>query len=210
MTTIWGPLGWMTLHSTACAYSEIPSPSERDLMFSWLDMFRDTITCPSCREHFTTSLANYRRQFPNMLQSRHEFVLFTFRVHNAVNRRLRKPIYTSVDECLSTLRTIVLSRSAREYRNAYWFHITRHWTIFQDISGIVALRKIRELKRIEAEYVGPRDTNFTLTIQPDIVVLPQQMLEKTGEPERQRSVFLGNTTGSSGFRITSNGLRLRR
>lgn len=212
MTAIWGPLGWMTLHSTAFAYPETPTSSERELMTTWLDMFRDTITCPSCKGHFTTMLANYRAQFPNMLQSRHEFVVFTFRAHNAVNKRLNKPIHVTVEECLSTLRNNVKNRSAKDYRISYINHITRHWRTVQDITGIVALKKINEMKRIETEYVSIRDTNFTVDIHPDIVVLPQSMIERTSDAQPSRQVFFGGPTAgaAAGFQITSRGLRLRR
>ena len=177
-------------------------------MTTWLDMFRDTITCPSCKGHFTEMLANYRRTFPNMLQSRHEFVMFTFRAHNSVNRRLKKPIYNTVEECVATLRNNVKTRSASDYRISYINHITRHWKTFQDISGITSLKKIREMKRIEMEYVSLRDTNFTIEIRPDVVVLPQTVLDKTPTEERvSRPMFLGN--GAAGFQFTSRGLRLR-
>lgn len=212
MTAIWGPLGWMTLHSTAFAYPESPTGSERELMTTWLDMFRDTITCPSCKGHFTTMLANYRTLFPNMLQSRHEFVMFTFRAHNAVNKRLNKPVYSSVEECVTTLRNNVKNRTAKDYRISYINHITRHWRTFQDINGIVALKKINEMKRIELEYVSDRDTNFTIDIRPDIVVLPQSVIERTTEAQPSRPIFFGGPVSSSvaGFKITSRGLRLRR
>ena len=211
MTAIWGPLGWMTLHSTACAYPETPTNSERELMNTWLDMFRDTITCPSCKGHFTDLLANYKKTFPNMLQSRHEFVMFTFRAHNAVNRRLNKPVYGSVDECMMTLRNNVKNRSAKDYRISYINHITRHWRTLQDVTGIVALKKINEMKRIEMEYVSLRDTNFTVNIRTDVVILPQNVLEKSTEQQPSRSLFLGPAPpGAAGFRITSHGLRLRR
>lgn len=179
-------------------------------MTSWLDMFRDTITCPSCREHFTQLLANYRAQFPNMLESRHEFVMFTFRAHNAVNRRLKKPVYNSVDECMSILRSAIASRPAREYRTAYLSHITRHWKTFQDITGIVALKKIQEMRRIDSEYVASRDNNCSVTLRADIVVLPQSMVERTAEAQPSRPMFLPSSNTSAGFRITSAGLRLRR
>ena len=147
-----------------------------------------------------------------MLQSRHEFVVFTFRAHNAVNKRLNKPVYASVDECLSTLRNIVKGRSAKEYRVFYINHITRHWRTLQDVTGIVALKKIREMKRIEEEYVLFRDTNFTVDIRPDIVVLPQSMIERNAEAQPSRQMFFGGPTSgaSAGFRITSRGLQLRR
>ena len=210
MTSIWGPLGWMTLHSTACAYSENPTTAERELMSSWLELFRDSITCPSCKEHFSTLLNNYRIHFPGMLNSRQEFVIFTFRAHNAVNRRIHKPLYSSVEECLATLRNIVKSRPAREYRNTYLAHITRHWKVMQDVNGIVVLKKIQEMKRIEAEYVSQRDTNFEVQIRPDVVVLPQDALERTNETQVQRPIFLGNAKATAGFRLTPNGFRLRR
>jgi len=200
----------MTLHSTAFAYSENPSNSERELMTSWLDMFRDTITCPSCKGHFTLLLENYRAMFPNMLANRHEFVIFTFRAHNTVNRRLNKPVYSSVEESVATLRNVVKTRSAREYRVSYINHITRYWRTYQDITGITALKKIQEMKRIEIEYVLSRDTNFTIDIRPDVVVLPQSALEQTTEARVSRPTFLGNANASSGFRLTSTGFRLRR
>jgi hypothetical protein len=210
MTSIWGPLGWLTLHSTACAYSENPTTAERELMTSWLDLFRDSITCPSCKQHFATLLNNYRIHFPGMLNSRQDFTIFTFRAHNAVNRRIHKPIYSSVEECLATLRNIVKTRPAREYRNTYLAHITRHWKVMQDVNGIVVLKKIQEMKRIETEYVSLRDTNFEVQIRPEIVVLPQDALERTNEVQVQRPIFLGNVNASAGFRLTANGFRLRR
>jgi len=147
-------------------------------MTSWLDMFRDTITCPSCRGHFTEMLAAYRTRFPGMMQSRQEFALFSFRAHNAVNRRLHKPIYDTVDACLGTLKANLKTRTARDYRVSYVNHITRHWRTFQDVTGISALKKIVEMRKIEDEYIAPRDTSFNVPVYPDIVVLPLGVLEK--------------------------------
>jgi hypothetical protein len=198
----------MTLHSTAFAYPESPSASEKALMSSWLDMFRDTITCPSCKGHFTELLANYRMQFANMLDSRHEFIVFTFRAHNAVNRRLSKPIYSSAEECLTVLRNTVARKPAKDYRVSYINHITRHWRTLQDVTGIVAIKKINEMKRIETEYVSVRDTNFTIDVRSDIVVLPQSVVER--RTEARPAFFAGPTAGArAGFQITSRGFRLR-
>ena len=211
MTAVWGPLGWMTLHSTAFAYPEAPSQSERNLMTTWLDMFRDTITCPTCKGHFTTLLTNYQTQFPNFMGSRHEFVIFTFRAHNAVNRRLKKPIYASVEACVEILRAVVRTRSAKDYRTAYLNHIMRYWKTFQDITGIVAIKKINEMRKVDLEYVSSRDTNFTTDIRPDIVVLPQDRLEREpGQEAPSRVVFSGQRAGAAGFRITAGGIRLLR
>ena len=214
MTAIWGPMGWMTLHTAASIYPEAPIASERMLMISWLDAFRDTITCPSCKGHFTETLATYRAKFPGYLDSRQDFMIMTFRIHNAVNRRLHKPVYTTVADCVATLKNNFTNRTAQQYRVAYVNHITRHWRSYQDVTGIVALGKIQEMKKIEMEYFTPRDTNLaSLVLREDIVALPMGVLEAPTEvvtrshiPTAPRST----TFIRGGFQILPGGIRLRR
>jgi hypothetical protein len=208
MTAVWGPLGWMTLHSVATIYPTQPTRGEQQLMNTWLDMFRDTITCPSCRDHFTSMLATYRQTFPNMLASRQNFAMFTFRAHNAVNRRLSKPVYMDLEACMNQLKNNIKTRSARDYRVSYLAHITRHWSIFRDASGIAALRKIQEMSKIEGDYFTPRDTNFAVELTADVVVLPQDALERNPLQERPTRPTL--RPPKQGFRLTAGGLRIRR
>jgi hypothetical protein len=177
MTSIWGPLGWMTLHSVASCYPDIPVQSEKALMQTWLDMFQSTITCPSCREHFGIALGSYRRQYPQMLSSREEFLLATFRLHNAVNRRINKPIHSTVAACFEQLRNNVKLRSAREYRIAYINHIQRFWRTLQDVTGITALKKINEMRKIEYEYFQKHENNFEIEIPENTVVLLSNALD---------------------------------
>lgn len=226
MTAVWGPLGWMTLHSISTSYPEAPTVAEKQLVSSWLDLFRDTITCPHCRDHFTEILATSRRIFPNLLNSRQDFAVFAFRVHNAVNRRLKKPIYESVAACMERLRENVKLRSAREYRQAYLAHIARFWRTMQDISGIVAMKKINEMRRIEADYFAGKDTNFAVDLREDTVVVPRGVLEHEAPDSVPRVIAprsvarpqmtptLPERTPSrmpvgAGFRMTPGGLRLR-
>jgi hypothetical protein len=193
-------------------------------MTSWLDMFRDTITCSHCKEHFSKMLQSYRMRYPNMLHSRQDFAMFAFRCHNTVNRRLKKPIYESVTACMERLRENVKTRTARDYRLAYLNHVTRFWRTLQDISGITALKKINEMRRIEAEYFFPKDLNFNVTILEGPVVVARGVLEKDS-PHEQPSILprivaprpapvSDNRTPSrmptgAGFRMTPGGLRLR-
>lgn len=210
MTAIWGPLGWMTLHSVATSYSETPTQTEKTLMNSWLDMFADTITCPHCQQHFKEMLTNYRARFPGMLSSRQEFAMFTFRAHNAVNRRLNKPMYSTLDECLETLRNNTKTRTASDYRVAYINHITRYWRTLQDITGIVAIKKINEMKKIEIDYIAPRDTKFQITLRADVVVLPRDILEPNVEQRSGPRIPNVRAPLNAGFRIGLGGLQLRR
>lgn len=215
MTAIWGPLGWMTLHSMTTSYPEVPSETERTLMTTWLDMFRDTITCVSCREHFTRLLVNYRSVYPHFLASRQSFSMFAFRAHNAVNLRLHKPTYASVEECLAQLRKVVEGKSALQYRTAYLNHIGRFWRSLQDVSGIVALKKVLEMKKIEVEYMRSRDTNFAVTLAEEGAILPRSVMERYddgsggggGAPPTLR---FNTSTVRAGLHFTSAGFRLRR
>jgi hypothetical protein len=204
-------MGWMTLHSVATCYSETPTQSEKELMYSWLDMFRDTITCPHCRDHFATMLSNYRSSFPSMLNSRQDFSLFTFRAHNAVNRRLRKPLQATLEECMTTLQTNVKTRSAADYRVSYLNHIQRYWKSWQDVTGIVALKKIAEMRKIESTYVQLRDTNFAVTLVSDVVILPRDALDKETEGVQAPSrIVLPTGSGGGRFRLTAAGFRIQR
>lgn len=207
MTAVWGPLGWMTLHSVATLYPDRPTTEEQLLMEQWLAHFRDTITCPSCREHFTTLLANYRVTFPNMFSSRQTFAMFTFRAHNAVNRRLNKPVYGDVESCMATLVANLKTRSAGDYRRAYLTHINRHWQSYRDITGITALRKISQMSKIEVEYCIPRDTNFAVVLTPDVTLLPRETLDKTPQDPATRPILRQPVHG---FRLTGTGFRIRR
>jgi hypothetical protein len=99
-----------------------------------------------------------------MLNSRTDFMLAVFRLHNTVNRKLNKPVYTSVADCFEQLRTNVKTRSAREYRGAYLNHIRRFWRTMQDASGFAALKKINEMAKIEIDYVQRHENNFEVSI----------------------------------------------
>ena len=212
MTAIWGPLGWMTLHSVSTLYPERPTPSEKSLLTSWLDMFRDTITCVHCKSHFTTMLQNYRMRFPNMLNSRQDFAMFAFRAHNAVNARLSKPVYNSLDECMTQLKNNIKTRTAKEYRDAYLVHIRKYWGSLQDISGIVAVKKILEMRKIETDYFVSRDNNFEITLLADSVTVPRSLVEADTYGQTPRDApavrFKPGENTRAGFKIQGGRMRL--
>ena len=211
MTSIWGPLGWMTLHSVSTSYPEKPTPAEKQLVSSWLELFRDTITCPHCKQHFGTMLQNYRTRFPGFLNSRQDFAMFAFRAHNAVNARLHKPVYQTLAECMEILRNNIKNRTAANYRVSYVNHIARYWGTIQDISGIVAMKKVLEMKKIETEYFSTHDTEFNVTLAEDSVVIPRNWVENdTGErtPAPQIRMAPLNTNARGGFRVVGGRMRL--
>ncbi len=203
MTTVWGPLGWMTLHSVSHNYPEVPSKSEQDLVSQWLDLFRDTITCAHCRGHFGEMLQQYRTMYPAYLSSRREFLLFVFRAHNTVNRRLDKPVYLTSDECEQVYRSNIASRPARDYRVAYLNHIMQNWKSMHDMTGISAVRKVQQMMQVETTYWGPRDTLPEPLTGESTAPLPA----KTATGSQERPVF---TAPSMAIGFRGGRLRFRR
>lgn len=176
-------------------------------------MFRDTITCPHCKEHFGTMLQNYRARFSGMLNSRQEFAMFVFRAHNTVNARLHKPVYSTLQECMNVLHNNIKTRTAADYRISYINHITRYWRTIQDISGIVAMKKVTEMKKIEIEYFSRIDTKFAVQLKDDTVVIPRNWVENNTEPTPTQTLsplsLMANSSARAGFKIVGGRMRLR-
>lgn len=204
-------MGWMTLHSVSTIYPERPSQSEKDLLTTWLGLFGDTITCPSCRDHFRSMHRAYQAKFPGYLDSRQAFATFAFRCHNVVNARLSKPVYGTLEECMAVLKTNLKTRTAQDYRISYVNHLMRFWSTIQDTSGITSLKKVMEMKKIEIDYFGPRDTKFEVTLRDDGVVIPRQWVEvlPNGQvPETPRPVLRPNEATRAGFKMVGGRMRL--
>jgi hypothetical protein len=192
----------------ASLYPDEPTGSEKALMNSWLDLFASTITCPSCQGHFQETLEVYRSRFPGMLESRAAFLMFTFRVHNSVNQRLRKPIYSTVAECFEVLRNNVKTRFSAHYRQAYYAHITRHWKVLQDASGMAALRRIADMNKIEATYAAARSDEFTELIPEGLTMIGK--LEAPPEGIQPRSMMPPSPLPNQKIGIQGGRLRLRK
>lgn len=159
-TKFWGPLGWMTLHSVSAIYPENPTSEEKILLEKFVENFRECITCPHCKSHFTSMLNTYKRKHPEWNSSRFDFFLFVCRAHNTVNRRLDKPILQTLADCIQTLKNATKVTTTGTYRAAYINYLLRNWSIEQTGEGFMNLGVARQLKRINEEYFNPRDVGF--------------------------------------------------
>jgi hypothetical protein len=157
MTKLWGPLGWMTLHSVSLIYPEEPTEAEKIIANRFLVLFSETISCITCKNHFKIILTFYRFMKPNFLNSRQEFALFVFRAHNTVNKRIDKPRPSTVSECLASLRNATSQTSFAEFRKSYIAYLYRNSRGDFTGDGMMNKSSIKEMEKINNEYWSLRE-----------------------------------------------------
>ena len=211
-TKIWGPLGWMTLHSISAIYPEKPSYEDMQILKRFMELFADTISCPDCKGHFLKMFTTYKSSYPSWFASRSEFFNFVARAHNTVNARLDKPRIATVAECIRALQSNTVSNSSTSYRNKYMSYLVRNWSSEHSGEAFILAHSAREMMKINNEYWNPRDTGFADLVLPEtdimtpIVNVPmrqnyftgQQVQTSTKMPTHVRISFISNKLRSVG------------
>lgn len=169
MTSYWGPLGWMTLHSASMLYAEQPEQAEKLLMKKFIDLFGETISCHVCKNHFLTMKRRYEAWNPGYLNSRRELMLFVFRAHNTVNKRVDKPILRSVQDCLSALKNANSYSSLESVRASYILYLQRNWGQEYSSDGLTSRKKVQEMNKINNEYFNIRTIDWSYTFEDDVL-----------------------------------------
>jgi hypothetical protein len=161
MTSLWGPMGWMTLHSVSYLYPERPSHADKEILKRYMELFRDTITCIHCHNHFKIVFQNYTSLHPEWANSRFDFFLFVSRAHNTVNARLNKPKPDSVQNCISAFQSNTVVTSTLTYRTKYIEYLIRTWGMEMSGDSMIKVGLVRELKRITEEYWNKKTDTST-------------------------------------------------
>jgi hypothetical protein len=96
--------------------------------------------------------------------------VFVFRAHNTVNKRLDKPIPSSVAECLETLRQATSQTSFAQFRTAYISYLYQNWK--RDLTGgnMIAVGAVRDMEKINNEYWSPRETSIPELNEDDVMI----------------------------------------
>jgi len=160
MTSVWGPLGWMTLHSVSSIYPDNPSDDDKQIAKKFLSAFEETISCPSCKGHFSALVNTYRSRNPNWLDSRYDFFLFVCRAHNTVNSRLDKPRPKTLTESLQLFKNNIVHTSASGFRQKYIQYLISNWSKEMTGDSMMMMSRVKELKKINDEYWNLRDGNL--------------------------------------------------
>jgi hypothetical protein len=157
MTSFWGPLGWLTLHSASLVYPDQPSDADFNIVSRYVTLFEETITCHTCRSHFHNFRKNYKAANPGYLSSKKEFVLFVMRAHNNVNKRIDKPVLKTFDDCLQTLKNAQTYSSFQTIRQSYLDYLQRNWGQEHTGDGFGRKRLTNEMAQLNEYFNRPID-----------------------------------------------------
>jgi hypothetical protein len=111
----------------AAAYPDNPAASDKSNAIQFLDLFTDTITCRICKEHFSRIYRSYVTFYPDYLNNKRNFFIFTLRAHNEVNRSLDKPLLTSINDCLVSLKNACSVTPIKTFKDNYMSYLIRTW-----------------------------------------------------------------------------------
>jgi hypothetical protein len=202
MANIWGPMGWLTLHSVAAAYPDNPSPVLRTVTLKFLDNFAKTITCQYCRDHFTRMLTVYQNRHPEFLDSRRDFFLFTVRAHNTVNRRLDKPVLQTVADCMQTLRNATANVSPSQFRLNYFSYVARNWIHEMGGDGRINFNIVNEMKTTNNNMFSQKNDEFTIEMEEGDVLEHVEEYGTTYSSSLSRLVMAPTQVGFKAGRLT--------
>lgn len=161
MTKIWGPMGWMTLHSISICYPDKPTEADKRILDEYMNAFGNCITCVYCRNHFSTMFADYKRKIPTWLNSKKDLFLAICRMHNAVNKRLDKPQPKTVDECIRALKLATSYTTPKDFRAKYSQYLLKDWYTYRHSGhGLSGYKSAEIVKRINEEYWNLRESSY--------------------------------------------------
>jgi len=167
MTAIWGPMGWMTLHSISLLYPDNPTADDIQTLKKFLNDFAESLTCPHCERHFKIIFENYRKIHPDWANSRFNLFLFVARAHNTVNKRLEKPLKNTVQECLDAIQSATQYTSTTEFRRKYIDYVIRRMAAEMSGDSMVKVGNAQNMRRINESYwnskVQKDTSNFDMT-----------------------------------------------
>jgi hypothetical protein len=161
-------MGWLTLHSIAAAYPANPSELDKTNTRLFLDIFTDTITCRFCKDHFYRIHGSYRSQYPDYLDSKQKFFLFTIRAHNDVNRSLDKPLLTSVSDCIASLKNATSVTSCQTFKDSYLSYLVRTWA--HEMTGDALIYKSKSITMRELLSNIDLSNGFNIELEEEDVV----------------------------------------
>jgi hypothetical protein len=90
---VWGPHGWKFLHFVCLGYPLFPTPEDKKNYYIFFTSFGKVIPCPICADHFQENLKKHPID-DNVLSTKNKLIEWSINMHNEVNKKNKKKIYT--------------------------------------------------------------------------------------------------------------------
>ena len=88
-TRVWGPSGWLFLHSIAQNYPWKPTPEQQDNYLNFFKLTGNVLPCRYCRESYQKFITQSGTRLDiSVMKNRKRLVTWLYRVHNKVNKKL--------------------------------------------------------------------------------------------------------------------------
>ena len=92
VTKIWGPPGWLFLHSVTFGYPETITTENKDIATHYKDFFNslgNVLPCKYCRDSYNKYISELPVEY--FLKSRKDLTKWLYLIHNKVNEKLGVP-----------------------------------------------------------------------------------------------------------------------
>ena len=108
-TRVWGPAGWLFLHSIAQNYPWKPTDEQKEWYYDFFKLVGNVLPCRYCRESYQDFIKQPGSELTKYtLKNRKSLVTWLYHVHNKVNKKLDikdKPSLKSVIDKYESFRS---------------------------------------------------------------------------------------------------------
>ena len=96
---IWGPPGWIFLHSIAYGYPNDPTPDEKKAAINFFNSLGHMLPCKTCSESYKKDLVLFKKtnELKKAVENKTNLIKFINLIHNNVSKSLNKKQYSDVE-----------------------------------------------------------------------------------------------------------------
>jgi len=87
---IWGPPAWTFLHTITFNYPDNPTNQDKQNYFNFFNSLKHVLPCNKCKEHYKENSIELK----NNLNSKDDLVKWLIDIHNEVNKKNGKKIWS--------------------------------------------------------------------------------------------------------------------